>query len=106
MVKRARLSVSSSDAGDGDDDGDSNAREGIEASIHRMSTRSEARAWTSRDADEATTSREVNPFVSREAIAATRPDVLVLTTPHGLALDWAVAAYHGAELRAEALLGL
>ena len=71
MVKRARASVSSRDAGDGGGDGDSNAREGIEASIHRMSTRSEARAWTSRDAGEATTSREVNPFVSREAIAAT-----------------------------------
>ena len=26
-------------------------------------------------------------------------------SPHGLALDWALAAYRGAELRAEAVLG-
>jgi len=74
-VKRARRSVTT-DArvdgdGDGDGDGDADAREGIEASIHRMSTRSEARAWTSCDARESDDARSLNPFVSREAIAAT-----------------------------------
>lgn len=72
-VKRARRSVDS-DArverdGGGGGDGDDDAREGIEASIHRMSTRFEARAWTSRDARE--TEDSLNPFVSREAIAST-----------------------------------
>lgn len=40
-----------------------------------------------------------------DAIAAAEPDVVVLTTPHGLQLDWDIAVYTTTRLKAEAVVG-